>query len=117
MMLLKGKMWLIPNCMFSRKKRDGHRRVSHCYCCISDTCKAIEKMLLAGKWSEIRYLCSSISSKRLRILPETHQSTAEAGLEKMKYGLGLKREFPFKNLNFSLDLMTDYILTSAFICK
>lgn len=37
----------------------------------------------------------------MRQLPETHQIVAEGGLEKMKYGLGPKREFPFKRINFS----------------
>lgn len=100
-MMLRNKAWLIPKGMFSRQKAGRRGRVSHCFCCISDICKATAKMLLAGKWSEITDLFSRISSKRVRQLPETHQGVVEACLQKIKYGLEPKGSFLLK-VNFSL---------------
>lgn len=64
---------------------------------ITDICKATEEMLLAGKQNEMKNLFTSSSSKRVRQLPETHQGTTEAGLQKMQCGLGLKEEIPLQS--------------------
>lgn len=42
-------------------------------------------------------MLTSLSSKIVRQLPETHQGTTEAGLQKTNTGLGLKGEFCFKS--------------------
>lgn len=95
-MMLKDKVWLNPNCMFSRQKTGGHGRefpiaAAAYHIFVKQQGKCYEQE------SEIRYLFSRTSCRRVRQLPETHENAAERGLEKMKYGLQPEREFPFEN--------------------
>ena len=92
--------WLTPNSMFSRQKVGRHGRefpIAIAAYHITDICKAAGKKLLAGKWNEMKNLFTSLSGKRVRQLPETHQGTTEGRLQKMQYRLGLKREIPCKS--------------------